>query len=81
MPRSLESINQAIRTTIIETSKYLTFNLAKEQYGIGILKVKEIIGMMQITSVLRTPEFVKGVINLRGKVIQVLDLRLSPTKK
>ena len=56
--------------------KYLTFSLAGEEYGIGILKVKEIIGMMNITPVPRTPEFVKGVINLRGKVIPVVDLRL-----
>ena len=55
--------------------KYLTFTLAEEEYGIGILKIKEIIGMMSITSVPQTPEFVKGVINLRGKVIPVVDLR------
>jgi purine-binding chemotaxis protein CheW len=57
--------------------KYLTFSLAQEECGIGILKIKEIIGMMPITSVPRTPEFVKGVINLRGKVIPVIDLRLK----
>jgi len=57
--------------------KYLTFSLADEEYGIGILKVKEIIGMMSITSVPQTPGFVKGVINLRGKVIPVVDLRLK----
>ncbi len=56
--------------------KYLTFFLNQEEYGIGILKIKEIIGMMTITTVPRTPDFVKGVINLRGKVIQVVDLRL-----
>lgn len=56
--------------------KYLTFSLAKEEYGIGILKIKEIIGMMPITTVPQTPVFVKGVINLRGKVIPVVDLRL-----
>jgi len=56
--------------------KYLTFTLADEEYGIGILKIKEIIGMMPITSVPQTPDFVKGVINLRGKVIPVVDLRL-----
>lgn len=56
--------------------KYLTFSLADEEYGIGILKIKEIIGMMPITSVPRTPDYVKGVINLRGKVIPVIDLRL-----
>ena len=56
--------------------KYLTFTLDKEEYGIALLKVKEIIGMMPITSVPQTPEYVKGVINLRGKVIPVSDLRL-----
>lgn len=57
--------------------KYLTFSLAEEEYGIGILKVKEIIGMIAITSVPQTPAHVKGVINLRGKVIPVVDLRLK----
>lgn len=56
--------------------KYLTFTLDNEEYGIALLKVKEIIGMMPITSVPHTPEYVKGVINLRGKVIPVSDLRL-----
>jgi len=55
--------------------KYLTFSLAGEEYGIGILKIKEIIGMMPITPVPQTPEYVKGVMNLRGKVIPVIDLR------
>jgi len=57
--------------------KYLTFVLADEVYGLEILKVREIIGMMDITAVPRTPDFVKGVINLRGKVIPVVDLRLK----
>jgi len=57
--------------------KYLTFVLAEETYGLEILKVREIIGMMAITAVPRTPDFVKGVINLRGKVIPVVDLRLK----
>ena len=56
--------------------KYLTFSLAGEEYGIGILKIREIIGIMPITSVPETPGFVKGVVNLRGKVIPVIDLRL-----
>ena len=60
----------------IKSGKYLTFKLAEEDYGISLLKVREIIGMMPITSVPRTPAFVKGVINLRGKVIPVTDLRL-----
>lgn len=57
--------------------KFLTFFLAGEEYGIEILKVHEIIGFMNITRVPRTPNFVRGVINLRGKVIPVMDLRLK----
>ena len=57
--------------------KYLTFELDAEEYGLEILKVKEIIGIMNITSVPQTPDYVKGVINLRGKVIPVIDLRLK----
>jgi len=57
--------------------KYLTFSLAGEEYGIGIRKVKEIIGLMAITPVPQTPEYIKGVINLRGKVIPVVDMRLK----
>ncbi|OQY51080.1 MAG: chemotaxis protein CheW [Desulfobacteraceae bacterium 4572_89] len=72
-----ETMDQAIKATTMKIGKYLTFSLEKEEYGIGILKVKEIIGMMSITSVPRTPDFVKGVINLRGKVIPVMDLRLK----
>jgi purine-binding chemotaxis protein CheW len=56
--------------------KYLTFSMGPENYGIGIRKVKEIIGMIPITSVPQTPDFFKGVINLRGKVIPVMDLRI-----
>jgi purine-binding chemotaxis protein CheW len=55
--------------------KYLTFFLAREEYGLEILKVHEIMGVMPITRVPRTPSFVRGVINLRGKVIPIVDLR------
>jgi purine-binding chemotaxis protein CheW len=61
----------------LQDGKYLTFSLKKEEYGIPILKVKEIIGMMEITDVPKTPDFIKGVINLRGKIIPVMDLRLK----
>ena len=57
--------------------KYLTFRLTKEEYGIEILKVREIFGMQEITSVPGVPEYVKGVINLRGRIIPVIDLRLK----
>ena len=55
--------------------EYLTFIVADEEYGLEILKVREIIGMMEITKVPRTPHYVEGVINLRGKVIAVVDIR------
>ena len=55
--------------------KYLTFALGPEEYGLEILKVREIIGYMDITGVPQTPCYVKGVINLRGQVIPVIDLR------
>lgn len=56
--------------------KFLTFALGREEYGLEILKVREIIGYMDITCVPRTPDYVKGVINLRGQVIPVIDLRM-----
>jgi chemotaxis signal transduction protein len=57
------------------SGKYLTFGLGKEEYGIGILKVREIVGMMTINAVPQLPDSVKGVINLRDKVIPIVDLR------
>ena len=69
----LEKTNNVCKA---EAGKYLTFMLAEEEYGLEILKVKEIIGMMDVTVLPQTPDFVKGVINLRGKVIPVIDLRL-----
>ena len=77
MANETEVAGQAIKSTKTKIGKYLTFIMDEEEYGIGISKVKEIIGMMSITSVPRTPEFVKGVINLRGKVIPIVDLRLK----
>ncbi len=55
--------------------KYLTFKLFGETYGLDILKVQEIIGIMEITRLPRTPEYLRGIINLRGRVIPVLELR------
>lgn len=57
--------------------KYLTFSLGNEEYGVGILKVREIIGLMEITAVPHTPSYIKGVINLRGRVIPVIELRVK----
>ncbi|MHB8091442.1 MAG: chemotaxis protein CheW [Syntrophales bacterium] len=70
-------MDQVVRAMANREGKYLTFTLAEEEYGIGILKVKEIIGMMAITMVPQTPPYMKGVINLRGKVIPIVDLRLK----
>jgi len=76
MAKLAEKMDQAVKAMEQREGKYLTFSLANEEYGIGILKIKEIIGMMAVTTVPRTPEYVKGVINLRGKVIPIIDLRL-----
>jgi len=67
-----EHLNKAIKE---KEGKYLTFALGPEEYGLEILKVREIIGYMEITAVPQTPNHVKGVINLRGQVIPVIDLR------
>jgi len=62
-------------STRAAAGKYLTFALGSEEFGLEILKVREIIGYMPITAVPQTPFYVKGVINLRGQVIPVVDLR------
>ena len=61
----------------MEDGKYMTFLLKNENYGIPIGVVKEIIAMLPITKVPKTPAFIKGVVNLRGKVISIMDLRLK----
>jgi len=72
----IRRLNQEIEQRIKERQgKYLTFILAGEEYGVSILKIREIVGMMPVTPVPNTPDFVKGVINLRGRVIPVTDLR------
>ncbi len=65
------------RVKTLEGKKFLTFLMANEKYGLEILKVREIIGIMDVTPIPTTPAFVRGVINLRGKVIPVVDLRLK----
>jgi purine-binding chemotaxis protein CheW len=57
--------------------KYLTFQLANEEFGIRVLSVREIMGLLDITAVPQTPAHIKGVVNLRGKVVPVIDLRLK----
>jgi len=62
-------------TAPTKEGKYLTFALAQEEFGLEILKVREIIGYIDVTAVPQTPPHVKGVVNLRGHVIPVVDLR------
>lgn len=76
MEQAATTIGNAINAMHAKEGKYLTFALEGEEYGLEILKVREIIGMMEITPVPHTPDYVKGVLNLRGKVIPVIDLRL-----
>lgn len=63
-------------TQVSRRERYLTFFLGDEQYGIGIDRIKEIIAMMKVTNVPKTPEYMRGVINLRGSIIPVVDTRL-----
>jgi purine-binding chemotaxis protein CheW len=67
----------ATLTAMEKPEKYLSFRLGKEEFAIQVLSVREIMGMQEVTSVPQTPPYVKGVINLRGKVIPVVDLRLK----
>jgi len=75
MAQSTAQKGQLNKATMEKEGKYLTFALGPEDYGLEILKVREIIGYMDITAVPQTPHHVKGVINLRGQVIPVIDLR------
>ncbi len=80
MPTVAETTAEQTQTTAAMArlgGKYMAFKLAEEEYGLEILKVREIIGFMEVTRVPRTPDFIRGVINLRGKVIPVIDLRLK----
>lgn len=61
----------------IRAGKYLTFRLAREEFAIQVLRVREIMGLQDITTVPQTPHYMKGVINLRGKIVPVIDLRLK----
>lgn len=77
MVETKAQIEQSQNVVLNKEGKYLTFALANEEYGLEILKVREIIGYMEITAVPQTPHYVKGVINLRGQVIPVIDLRAN----
>lgn len=77
MTQASLAVDQEPQALYDREGKYLTFSLANEDYGLEILKVREIIRMLDITAIPQTPPFIKGVINLRGRVIPVIDLRLK----
>jgi chemotaxis signal transduction protein len=78
---SISALNHTIQTSSSSADKrggkYLIFSLADEEFGVKVLKIKEIMGMQEITAVPNTAPYVKGVINLRGQVIPVVDLRMK----
>jgi purine-binding chemotaxis protein CheW len=77
MPATLTAPRSGLpQKTDPRAGKYISFRLGQEEFAIGVLGVREIVGIQEITAVPQTPHGVKGVINLRGKVIPVVDLRL-----
>jgi purine-binding chemotaxis protein CheW len=79
MTSVLTANDPSVAKADLRAGKYLVFHLGEEEFGIQVQKVREIMGVQDITKVPQTPEHVKGVINLRGKVIPVVDLRLKFT--
>ena len=77
MTKVIAQTERLSRAVMDKEGKYLTFALANEEYGLETLKVREIIGNMDITAIPKTPVYVKGVINLRGQVIPVVGLRVK----
>lgn len=70
-------INENLTGTGTIGSEFLTFTLGSEEYGMDILKVQEIRGYDAVTTIANTPEFIKGVINLRGTIVPIVDLRVK----
>jgi purine-binding chemotaxis protein CheW len=79
MPSSAPSVSGTASAGAVDrrAGKYLTFQLGKEEFAIHVLRVREIMGVQDITAVPQTPPYVKGVLNLRGKVIPIVDLRMK----
>jgi purine-binding chemotaxis protein CheW len=75
--QSLQVADQTVMPTSAASGEFLTFALAEQQYGVDILKVQEIRGYEGVTTIPNTPAHIKGVINLRGTIVPVLDLRLK----
>jgi purine-binding chemotaxis protein CheW len=78
MNTSAEVVNNNPNATLKSAAgEYLTFVLGEEEYGIEILKVQEIRGYDAVTPIANTPNFIKGVVNLRGKIVPIVDLRIK----
>jgi purine-binding chemotaxis protein CheW len=73
----VQDLSAHLPATDSRAGKYLAFHVGAEEYAIGVLGVREIMGMQDVTAVPHTPPYVKGIINLRGKVVPVVDLRLK----
>lgn len=71
------SNTQETAQSMAETAQYLTFTLGREEYAVDILKVQEIRGYDAVTAIANTPAFIKGVINLRGVIVPIVDLRIK----
>jgi len=76
MSATAEVVKDATETSV-DASEYLTFVLGDESYGIEILKVQEIRGYDAVTKIANTPDFIKGVVNLRGRIVPIVDLRIK----
>lgn len=74
---AIQDVAQAVVNTVQTNGEYLTFTLGKEEYGIEILKVQEIRGYEAVTRIANAPEFIKGVVNLRGTIVPIIDMRIK----
>mgnify|MGYP003506498967 FL=1 len=72
-----QTTNIATESTVRMANEFLTFRLGREEYGIEILKVQEIRGYDSITQIANAPEFIKGVVNLRGIIVPIIDMRIK----
>ena len=72
-----QAVQEVPTEGVLANNEFLTFTLGKEEYGIDILKVQEIRGYDAVTAIANTPEFIKGVINLRGIIVPIVDMRIK----
>ncbi len=73
----MQAAQETLSEDVVANNEFLSFTLGKEEYGIDILKVQEIRGYDAVTVLANTPEFIKGVINLRGIIVPIVDMRIK----